>query len=285
MRVFVCLLKGFFRNIVVSKRKRLIILLVFFLGSSIAYGKGKCERLVATGNAEYPPYLWRDLQDPTRLTGASAEFLQLIAKDLGITIDVLYGGAWTEAEKDVNAGRVDLLAGVVLSLTRLESMDYVHPAFFFTENAVWVRAESEFFYTNWTDLRGKRGLTVAGHGFGIAFDDYAAANLNLKFVDSLQEALLKLSAGDADYVLYERYQGLISANAVGLTEALRTLELPVSTEGLYLALSHNSACNGSWLRGQLARKVTELVAAGVPDQLLRRNITLWAEQHSKQVQE
>ena len=59
---------------------------------------------------------------------------------------------------------------------------------------------------------------------------------------------------------------------------LLVLDPPISSEGLYLTLSHNSACNEPWLRGQLARKMTELVAAGLPEQLLQHNLELWKAQ-------
>ena len=59
---------------------------------------------------------------------------------------------------------------------------------------------------------------------------------------------------------------------------LLALQPAIRSEGLYLALSHNSACNDPWLRGQLAKKMTELVAAGVPDALLQRNLQRWKEQ-------
>jgi len=47
---------------------------------------------------------------------------------------------------------------------------------------------------------------------------------------------------------------------------------------LYLALSHDSACNDPWLRGQLARKMTELAASGVPPEVLSRNVERWKAQ-------
>ncbi|MDT4888221.1 hypothetical protein FQZ97_1247400 [compost metagenome] len=56
------------------------------------------------------------------------------------------------------------------------------------------------------------------------------------------------------------------------------LEPPISSEGLYLTLSHNSACNDPWLRGQLAKKMTELAAAGLPETLLQQNLLRWKEQ-------
>ncbi|MNF68169.1 hypothetical protein D3C84_500190 [compost metagenome] len=60
-----------------------------------------------------------------------------------------------------------------------------------------------------------------------------------------------------------------------MADDLVALEPPISSEGLYLTLSHNSACNDPWLRGQLAKKMTELVAAGVPETLLQRNLERW----------
>ena len=50
---------------------------------------------------------------------------------------------------------------------------------------------------------------------------------------------------------------------------------PVDKPGLFLAVSHNSACNDPWLRGQLAKKMTELPASGLTEAALQRNIERW----------
>ena len=72
--------------------------------------------------------------------------------------------------------------------------------------------------------------------------------------------------------------GLALAETLGMDDDLEVLDPPISSEGLYLTLSHNSACNEPWLRGQLARKMTEMVAAGLPEQFLQRNLDLWKAQ-------
>ncbi|MET0613346.1 MAG: ABC transporter substrate-binding protein, partial [Pseudomonas caspiana] len=56
---------------------------------------------------------------------------------------------------------------------------------------------------------------------------------------------------------------------------------PVDKPGLFLAVSHNSACNDPWLRGQLAKKMTELPAAGLTEAVLLRNIERWNAQRSQ----
>lgn len=258
--------------------KSVLFLLGMALLPGLSAGAGKCERLVATGNPDYPPYLWRDPQNPQQLIGANADLLKHLAKELDLVIDVIYTGPRSRAQDEVRAGRVDLLAGAFLTLPRLESMDYVHPAFFFTPSVVWVRKGAEFPYASWADLNERTGGTLENNSFGRQFDAYAKANLTLEAVSSLAQAFQKLLQGRSDYVLSERFPGLAQAEAQGIEEELLVLDPPVSSDGLYLALSHNSACNDPWLRGQLAKKMTESVAAGLPEALLQHNLLRWKEQ-------
>lgn len=258
--------------------KSILLLLGVALLPGLSAAAGKCERLVATGNPEYPPYLWRDPQNPQQLIGANADLLKHLAKELDLVIDVIYTGPWSRAQDEVRTGRVDLLAGAFLTLPRLESMDYVHPAFFFTPSVVWVRKGAEFPYASWADLHGRTGGTLVNNSFGQQFDAYAKANLTLEGVSSLTQAFQKLLLGRSDYVLYERFPGLALAEAQGIEDELLVLDPPVSSEGLYLTLSHNSACNDPWLRGQLAKKMTESIATGLPETLLQHNLLRWEEQ-------
>lgn len=220
----------------------------------MTWGLGKCERLVATGNPEYPPYLWRDPQSPQHLIGANADLLALIGEQLGVKIDIIYTGPWSRAQDEVRTGRVDMLAGAFLTLPRLEIMDYVHPAFFNTPSVVWVRKGEGFPYSGWEDLRGRTGGILVNNSFGQQFDSFAKTNLDLEQVPSLVQAFQKLLLGRTDYVINERYPGMALAGTQGMVDSLETLEPPISSEGLYLTLSHDSACNDPWLRGQLAKK-------------------------------
>ena len=254
------------------------LLLLSLLAPVLGMAAGKCERLVATGNPEYPPYLWRDPQNPQKLIGANADLLQQIGEQIDVEIEVMYTGPWSRAQDEVRTGRVDLLAGAFLTLPRLESMDYVHPAFYITPSMVWVRKGQEFPYSGWEDLRGRVGGTLVNNSFGQQFDAFAKANLTLESVPSLTQAFQKLLLGRTEYVLYERYPGVALANTLGLMEDLQALEPPISSEGLFLTLSHNSACNDPWLRGQLAKKMTELTATGLPETLLQRNLERWKSQ-------
>ena len=260
--------------------KFICCLLVMALAPSVALAAkaGKCERLIATGNPEYPPYLWRDPLSPQHLIGANADLLALIGEQLGVKIEIIYTGPWSRAQDEVRTGRVDLLAGAFLTLARLDHMDYVHPAFFNTPSVVWIRKGQGFPYSGWEDLRGRTGGILVHNSFGQQFDSFAKSNLSLEEVPSLIQAFQKLLLGRTDYVINERYPGVALATTQGMMENLETLEPPVSSEGLYLTLSHDSACNDPWLRGQLAKKMTELTAAGLPETLLQHNLERWKAQ-------
>ncbi|MFV3304512.1 substrate-binding periplasmic protein [Pseudomonas sp. NY15181] len=261
-----------------SMMLRAALLLVTFSVSLAGLAAGKCERLVATGNPEYPPYLWRDPMKPERLIGANADLLEQIGKAIGVDIRVIYTGSWARAQEEARLGRVDLIAGAFLTPERLETMDYVHPAFLSTDSVVWTRKDATLPYTRWEDLRGLKGGTLVNNSFGADFDSFAKQQLTLEEVPSLTQAFQKLLLKRSDYVIYEHYPGLAVAATLGMVDDLQPLEPPVSSEGLYLTLAHNSACNDPWLRGQLAKKMTELTAAGVPQRLLQDNLARWKGQ-------
>jgi polar amino acid transport system substrate-binding protein len=258
--------------------KSVLLSLGLLVLPGLAAAAGKCERLVATGNPDYPPYLWRDPQNPQQLIGANADLLQHLAKELGLVVDIAYSGPWVQAQDEVRTGRVDLLAGTPLTAAGLEAMDYVHPALYFTPSVVWVRRGAQFPYSGWQDLPGHKGDTLLNSSFGEAFDAYAKSNLSLQGNSSLTQALQKLLLGQTDYVLYERYSGQALADTLAMQDDLIALEPPISNEAMHLTLSHNSACNDPWLRGRLATKMLEAVAAGLPETLLQRNLQRWKEQ-------
>jgi polar amino acid transport system substrate-binding protein len=74
-------------------------------------------------------------------------------------------------------------------------------------------------------------------------------------VPSATQAFEKLLRKRNDYVIFERYPGLALARTLGKEQQLEVLEPPISSEGLYLALSRKSSCNTPELREQLALKL------------------------------
>ncbi|UMZ13877.1 transporter substrate-binding domain-containing protein [Pseudomonas sp. MPFS] len=254
------------------------VLLGMLLCSSQGMAAGKCERLVVTGSPDAPPYLWRDPQDPKHLMGASADLLQQVAGELGLKVELLYAGKRSEALEEVRSGRMDMLADAPLTINELESLDYIHPALVLNDYLVWTRKDSTLAYTQLADLHGRTGAVSEKARLTQPFVALAKEHLQLKHLPNLTQVFQKLLLGEVDYVLAPRYAGMTMAQSLGLAADLVAFPQPIDKSGLFLALSHNSACNDPWLRGQLAKKMTELPASGLTEALLQRNLERWKAQ-------
>jgi polar amino acid transport system substrate-binding protein len=258
--------------------KSALIALLLAAPFAASAAAAKCDRLIATGGADNPPFLWRDPQNPKRLVGANADLLKEITDSLDLKLELLYTGGAAKALEEVRSGRVDLLADAQLDVKDLAHLDFIHPSIATLQMSAWVRNEPGFLYSSREELAGRSGTYVATTRFGSELQAYAKQNLQLRSAASLAEAMQRLLAGKTDYVLHERYSVVAQAGSQGLLEAIQRLEPPVSSRGMHFAVAHDSACNGPWLRGQLAIKMTELRAAGVPQQLLVKNLERWKQQ-------
>ncbi|WP_053161842.1 ABC transporter substrate-binding protein [Pseudomonas sp. P1.8] len=242
---------------------------------------GKCERLVVTGSPDAPPYLWQDPQNPKHLIGASADLLQQVAGELGIKVELLYAGKRSQALDEVRSGRMDMLADAPLTVSELENLDYIHPPLLENDYLVWTRKDSTLVYNEAQDLHGHSGAVSEKSRLTSAFGTFAEQQLTLSRAPNLTQALQKLLLGEVEFVLAGRYSGMAMAQTLGMGNDLIARAQPVDRPGLFLAVSHNSACNDPWLRGQLAKKMTELPASGLTEAVLQRNIERWTAQQKQ----
>jgi polar amino acid transport system substrate-binding protein len=250
-----------------------VSLLVALSGAALAQTTG-CTKLVATGNPEYAPYLWRDPQQPNQLVGANADLMQWLAKEIDIPIETRYTGSWARVQEQARSGRVDLVAGAFLTVPRMEYMDYFYPVFRTTRTVIWTNKPDRFTYKKWDDLKGRRGLTVINNSFGDAFDRYAKDNLKLDAVPMLEQAYRMLSVGRVDYVIYEEDPGTAFAAMLKYRD-FKTSKLAVSNEGLHLTMSHLSPCNIPEVRGRIAKALYKLNQGKTMDGLVTANIERW----------
>ncbi len=260
------------------RRHGLGAFLCLFLWTSVeAAPTSTCKTLIATGNPEYAPYLWRTPLDDTRLIGANADLMQMLSKEIGVPIEVKYMGSWARVQELARVGRIDLIAGAFFTLPRLEYMDYFYPAFRSTRTVIWTDAGASFPYKAWSDLKGRKGLTVLNNSFGDAFDRYAKQSLQIDEVPQLEQAFRMLGAGRAQYIIYEEDPGLALAAKLGYT-GLKRSTTAVSNEGLHVTLSHQSPCNTGEMRGRIAKAMHKLTTSGAMKQLVETNIQLWRQQ-------
>ncbi|MGV6395447.1 substrate-binding periplasmic protein [Pseudomonas caspiana] len=249
-----------------------------FIGANLAFAAGKCERLIVTGSPDAPPYLWRDPQDPKHLIGASADLIKQVAAELGVKVEVLYAGKRSQALDEVRTGRMDMLIDAPLNLTQLDALDYIHPPIIQNEVMVWTRRDQSLRLDAVIDFQGHKGAASERIRLTPEFESVVKANLAVERLPNLTEAFQKLMLGQVDYVLASLYPGIAMVQTLGFSEDLIVKQTPADRPGLYLALSFNSACNEGWLRGQLAKKMTESAASGLSEGAVKRNLGIWKAQ-------
>lgn len=233
-----------------------------------------CTRLIASGNPQYPPYLWRNPADPDLLIGANQELMQWLSREIGIPIELRFVGPWSRVQEEARQGRIDLIAGAFFTLPRTEYMDYVYPPFRETRSVVLVREAKAFRYARWADLEGRDGLTVVNNSFGEEFDRFMRERLKLTRVASLEQALRMLELGRGDYLLYEDSPAQAYIASLNI-KGLRELQPPVAQERLYLTLSHQSDCNTPQLRGALSRAMYKLQREQRMPEFVQRGVQAW----------
>jgi polar amino acid transport system substrate-binding protein len=240
-----------------------------------------CNQLQASGNPEYPPYLWRDPDNDERLVGANAELMQWLSREIGVPIELRYGGPWGRVQEDARLGHLDLVAGAFFTTPRTEFMDYVHPPFHETRSVIWTRSDTRVVYRQRADLARSHGVTVINNSFGEDFDRFAREKLRIHQVATLGQAIQMVQSGRADYLVYEDFPGQAFLARRGISD-VKMLGDPVAREPLYLTLSHRSDCNTPEMRGRLARALYKLGRdKTLMDGFVERGIQAWRRQDTK----
>lgn len=228
-----------------------------------------CETLTASGNPEYPPLLWEDPRVPEHLTGAATELLKEILAPLGVELEVQSIGSWARVQRHAKVGELDMIAGAFITSERIQHMDYLLPPFTHLPTSVWVPKDQVFEYRHWPDLKGKKGSTLINNSFGQGFDLYAENNLQIVSVRTIEQSFEMALAGRVDYVLYERLQGQVKLQHLGLADKFVALDVPISNEGLFFTFSKNSPCNTYEFRERIADSLYTLINSGRLDELVR----------------
>jgi polar amino acid transport system substrate-binding protein len=272
-----------------NHRLKLSLVLITFLISAVSLNSyadvssnktksTECSKLSATGNPEYPPYLFKDSLNPNQLIGSNTQILKEIGKALNLEIEVVYSGPWSRAQEEVRAGRIDLLAGAFFTIPRAQYMDYIYPAFLNTRSVVWVDKDRRIKYSKKEDLISLKGVTVINNSFGQEFDTFAKDKLSISTVTSLKQAFRMIKLGRVDYLLYEESPATAYAASLRFEDQIEVIGPEISSEGLYLTLSHKSKCNTGTLRGKLTKALNEILKNNLEKEALETGLLMWNNQ-------
>lgn len=208
------------------------------------------RRVVVGGDGDYPPYEFLDANGQP--AGLNVDLTRAIAAHAGLEVDIRLG-PWGEIRKGLEKGEIDLVQGMFYSAERDATYDF-SPPYAVVAHAIAVRKESPL-PSDLSSLSGKKVLVMAGD----LMEDLARSlglGPGLVAVPSQEEALRRLSAGEADAALVARVPALFWIRQHGWRN-LRLGEAPVlSAEYGYAALPRNGGLLSVFAEGLTAIEKT-----------------------------
>jgi len=197
-------------------------------------GSSPPKRIIRVGgNNDFAPYEF--IGTDGRPKGYTVELMQAVAHQVGREADITLG-PWQEILRRLENKEIDALTGLLYSKERDEKFDFSVP-YIMISYAVFVRKGEPYHAVD--DLRNKQVIVVQ--------DVYAHAWLrtnrftpHIISVKGPQEALRVLSAGQHDFAVLPRLQGLELIRRSGLKN-IETIGPPVLTQKFCFAVAAGNA--------------------------------------------
>ena len=205
------------------ERCRLIIALIFVL-TLVAIPPLHAQELEGKtfkvrGDDNYPPYEYLD--DNGNPTGFNIDLVKAATKVMGLTLEIDLG-PWKQVRSDLEAGRIDILAGMFYSAERDKLVDFSTPHIV-VSHSIFVRSESGV--RRMEDLEGREILVQRGD----IMHDYVVSNHisdSIMAVENPADALRRLAMGQGAGALLAKLQGLFLIDKYGLRN-LRAVGPPI----------------------------------------------------------
>ena len=204
-------------------------------GTAPAQAQQTCAALTITGHPSYPPVAWAAAG---KIVGAAPELVRGIAAKLGVkTVTSKSFGTWEGAQNAARDGQADVIFGIYKNDARAQYLDYVDPPFMMDPVSVVVRKGAGFPFAEWSDLKGRKGVTNAGESYGNKFDAFMASDLTVARAAGVDKAYAALLDGQADYLIIGLYPGRDEASKLGIADKVEALPKEVVSAAMYVAFS------------------------------------------------
>jgi polar amino acid transport system substrate-binding protein len=249
---------------IMSKRWNSSLPSALVLTGVVAFSFGFIAQLVITGHPSYQPVAWAA---HGKIVGAAPDLVSGIAAKQGVK-DVMSKdfGSWEGAQAAARDGKADVIFGIYKNDERAVYLDYIEPPFMMDPVSIVVRKGAGFAFTEWSDLKGRKGVTNAGESYGDKFDAFMAKELTVARSAGVDKAFAALLAQQADYMIVGLFPGRVEARNLGVIGKVEFLPKELVSAAMYVAFSKRSKCGA--LRAGFSADIRTAVDGGAMRQLL-----------------
>jgi len=210
-------------------------------------------------NRDYPPYEFLDAKG--RPTGYDVDLIQAVARTMDLEIQI-QPAPWDQIRQALEAGRIDVAAGMLRSPDRERFADFSKPHMV-VHYSIFLRQGSPP-AKNLEELRGRRVLVEQGSQMHEYLVSLGFGN-GIVSVASEPETLRVLASGHYDAALAPHLQGTLQIRNAGLSN-LRSVGGPVLSRELCFAVPKGP----EELRNKLDTGLAILHQTGEYDQIYQR---------------
>lgn len=223
-----------------------------------------------TAHPDYPPISFVD-KKTNKLTGVAVDLLVEALKKMEKAPKGVSIGTWARAQEEVKLGRIDLLMPPYKTKERESWLWFQPRPIFSDETAIFVRQNSSMVFTNFDDLKSKKGVAIINDSFGPEFDQYDESVLKMNRLATTEQCFKFLVKGRADFVVAGHLAGLQVLKKLKLEGSIKALPKRVIVTGMYVGISKQSK-NGNDPKfiEQLNRELQSLIDRGFHKELLKK---------------
>lgn len=244
--------------------------LAFFGGVAVFAAGVPCQKVVVSGDPEFPPYSW---YDGKTLRGAGFDLVVKALESIGLPYEIRHEGPFLRMLNAAKTGRIDIVAELKDTPERREYLSFAPTPIFSNPSAVFVRRDSRLQYREWADLIRLRGGYTLGNKLGGGFDEYLETRLNAEKGPGIRENFLKLAAGRIDYFVSPYYPALNFLIAEKLESDFTALRPYVAEVDNFVGWARTSPCLHRLQEFDAA--MAKLVKNGEATRLIQFSINAW----------
>ncbi len=192
------------------------------------------ELILIGGDHNYPPYEFLDTDGLP--SGFNVELSRAVAEVMGMEVEIRLG-PWDRMRYELSVGQVDLLQGMAVTRERRDEVDFSTPHAK-VHQSIWVRTGSKI--NSLRDLVNKQVIVMRGsvmHDYMLRRPELGA---RLLLVETLENALYRLAAGEADAALVAKLPGQYLLQRSGL-DTIHPIPKPLVSQDYAYAVKKGNA--------------------------------------------
>lgn len=239
--------------------------ILFFLPLS---GYAACERVVVTGDPEYPPLV---SYDGKTMRGAAVELVATALEKIHLPYKLEYAGPFLRVLDSIKGGKVDIVVELKKNEEREAYTSYAKTPIFENPIAVFVRSDNPMSFKGRNDLKLLRGGITLGNKFGGGLDEFIAKELKAETAPNIQSNFDKLKFHRIDYFVTGYYPGYTYLVKAKRTSEFRVLKPFITSSANFVGWSKKSECLGRL--EEFNQVLKGLMSSGAAAKMLHSNLT------------